>query len=146
MARYPSTLPQLADRLFLTDGGLETTLIFPEGIELPDFAAFHLLNSPEGARALRTYYRTYAELAAQFGVGLILESPTPVGGAAPRTAGERVAHEPRDAGDPAEFGREHAALKARLPRMTVLGGCCGTDHRHVEQIAAACLPLFPRPS
>jgi homocysteine S-methyltransferase len=51
-----------------------------------------------------------------------------------------------DAGDPAEFGREHAALAARLPRLTVLGGCCGTDHRHVEQIAVACLPRFRRPS
>jgi methionine synthase I (cobalamin-dependent) len=51
-----------------------------------------------------------------------------------------------DPGDPAEFGREHAALKARLPHLTVLGGCCGTDHRHVEQIAVACTPIFPRPS
>ena len=76
MARYPNALPQLADRLFLTDGGLETTLIFHDGLELPDFAAFHLLASPEGERALRAYYRTYADLAARFGAGLILESPT----------------------------------------------------------------------
>ena len=319
MARDPSALPQLADRLFLTDGGLETTLVFHQGIELPDFAAFPLLNAPEGAGALRTYYRTYADLAVRFGAGPILESPTwrasadwgarlgytpealadanrralalvagvrdeyaargvPVvlsGCVGPRgdgyvpdramspdaaadyhraqietlaaagadmvcamtlnyveeavgvaraaeqagvpvvisftvetdgalptgqalgaavaqvdaaTAGspayymvncahpthvERALTPPApwverlrglranasrmshaelndapalDAGDPAEFGREHAALKARLPLLTVLGGCCGTDHRHVEQIAAACLPLFPRPS
>ena len=319
MARHRNTLPQLADRLFLTDGGLETTLIFHEGIELPDFAAFHLLNSPEGERALLAYYRTYAELAVRCGAGLILESPTwranadwgarlgytpetladvnrraltllegvrdecdahgipsvlsgcvgprgdgyvpdhamsahdaavyhrpqietfadagadlvsaitmncveeavgvahaardagipvvisftvetdgtlPTGqalgaaivqvddatsgypayymvncahpthvergltSAAPwterlrglRANASRMSHAELneapalDAGDPAEFGREHAALKARLPRLTVLGGCCGTDHRHVEQIAAACLPLFPRPS
>ena len=319
MARHRNTLPQLADRLFLTDGGLETTLIFHEGIELPDFAAFRLLDSPEGERALLAYYRTYAELAVRFGAGLILESPTwranadwgarlgytpetladanrralallevvrdecdahgvpavlsgcvgprgdgyvpdhamspheaavyhrqqietfadagadlvsaitmnyveeavgvahaareagipvvisftvetdgtlPTGqalGAAiaqvdDATAGypayymvncahpthvergltspapwterlrglranaSRMSHAELneapelDAGDPAEFGREHAALKARLPWLTVLGGCCGTDHRHVEQIATACLPLFPRPS
>ncbi len=48
-----------------------------------------------------------------------------------------------DTGDPAELGREYAALKRRLPRLCVMGGCCGTDHRHVEQIAAACAPLFP---
>jgi S-methylmethionine-dependent homocysteine/selenocysteine methylase len=54
----------MTGRLFLTDGGIETTLIFNDGFELPDFAAFHL------------------------------------------------------------------------------GGCCGTDHRHVEQIASACVPLF----
>ena len=47
-----------------------------------------------------------------------------------------------DAGDPAELGRQYAALKRRLPRLSVLGGCCGTDHRHVESIATACAPLF----
>jgi methionine synthase I (cobalamin-dependent) len=29
-----------------------------------------------------------------------------------------------------------------MPQLNVMGGCCGTDHRHVEQIAAACRPLF----
>ena len=43
-----------------------------------------------------------------------------------------------DDGDPEEFGREHAALRARFPQITVLGGCCGTDERHVRQVAAAC--------
>src|SRR5688500_20179136 len=76
MPRYRNALPQLGDRLFLTDGGLETTLIFHEGIELPDFAAFDLLKSPDGERTLRTYYRTYADLAVRFGTGLILEAPT----------------------------------------------------------------------
>jgi S-methylmethionine-dependent homocysteine/selenocysteine methylase len=47
-----------------------------------------------------------------------------------------------DVGDPAELGRQYAELKRRLPRLNVMGGCCGTDHRHVEQIAAACAPLF----
>ena len=47
-----------------------------------------------------------------------------------------------DIGDPAELGAQYAELKKRLPRLSVLGGCCGTDHRHIEQIAAACAPLF----
>jgi S-methylmethionine-dependent homocysteine/selenocysteine methylase len=47
-----------------------------------------------------------------------------------------------DAGDPVGLGRDYAAIKRRLPRLNVMGGCCGTDHRHVEQIAAACAPLF----
>jgi S-methylmethionine-dependent homocysteine/selenocysteine methylase len=63
MARYRNALPQLAGDLFLTDGGIETTLIFHEGLELPDFAAFHLLRSPEGEAALYKYFRTYAEIA-----------------------------------------------------------------------------------
>jgi S-methylmethionine-dependent homocysteine/selenocysteine methylase len=46
-----------------------------------------------------------------------------------------------DIGDPVERGREHAALKRLIPQLNV-GGCCGTDHRDVEQIALACLPLF----
>ena len=36
-----------------------------------------------------------------------------------------------DEGDPADLGARHAALKERLPNVNVLGGCCGTDHRHV---------------
>ena len=69
-------MPQLGGGLFLTDGGIETTLIFLEGLELPDFAAFHLLRRPEGVAALRKYFRTYAALAERFGAGLILESAT----------------------------------------------------------------------
>jgi S-methylmethionine-dependent homocysteine/selenocysteine methylase len=42
-----------------------------------------------------------------------------------------------DEGDPVELGAEHRALRARLPHVAVLGGCCGTDHRHVEQISYA---------
>ena len=42
-----------------------------------------------------------------------------------------------DEGDPADLGARHAALKARLPRLNVLGGCCGTDDRHVAAICTA---------
>lgn len=47
-----------------------------------------------------------------------------------------------DVGNPVELGSQSARLKTRLPRLNVMGGCCGTDHRHVEQIAEACSPLF----
>lgn len=312
MPRHRSALPQL-QAPFLTDGGLETTLIFHEGWELPHFAAFHLLRTPQGRDALRGYFRTYVDLAAQHGVGLLLESPTwranrdwgerlgyseaelaranreaidllaalrddnpgtpmvisgcigprgdgyvpdnamsasqaheyhraqvgtfadteadlvtaitmnyveeaqgvaraareagmPVAlsftvetdgrlptGDTLRSAIERVdadtggypayymincAHPAHfaqlmeedapwvgrvrglranasrmshaelneaaelDAGDPEELAGEHAQLKRRMPALTVLGGCCGTDHRHVGAIARECLPLF----
>ena len=49
-----------------------------------------------------------------------------------------------DTGNPAEFGVQHAQLKSRLPQLNVMGGCCGTDHRHIEGIAAACAPFFER--
>ncbi len=315
MARYRSALPQLDGGLFLTDGGIETTLIFLEGLELPFFAAFDLLKSAEGEAALRKYYRTYAALARRLGAGIILESPTwrsnPDWGArlgysrealaeanrnairllegireevenektrvvisgcvGPRgdgydpgktmsedeaesyhaeqigifagTAADMVtaitmnyaeeavgvtraarragmpavisftvetdgrlptgqplsaaiegvdaatdaypayymincAHPSHfegvlapgrpwverirglrsnasarshaelnesaelDAGDPVALGADHARLKAKVPRINVLGGCCGTDERHVEQMARACAPLF----
>jgi homocysteine S-methyltransferase len=315
MAQYRNALPQLAGTLFLTDGGIETTLIFHEGLELPDFGAFHLFKTPQGEAALRKYFRTYAEIAKRFGTGLILESATwranadwgkklgytpgeladanrraihlleelrndyetertpivisgcvgprgdgyvpdramsaqeaevyhqeqietlagsaadmvcaitmnyveeavGVASAAQRASlpvaisftvetdgnlptGQRLraaleevddatsgypsyymincAHpthfdnvliegEPwvqrirglranasrmshaeldeapeLDTGNATQLGREYAALKKRFPQMNVMGGCCGTDHRHIEEIASACLPLF----
>ncbi len=315
MAQYRSALPQLAGTFFLTDGGIETTLIFHENLVLPDFAAFHLFKTPQGAAALRKYFRTYAEIAKRFGTGLILESATwranadwgkklgytpeeladanrraiqlleelrseyetertPIvisGCIGPRGDGyvpdramsaqeaevyhreqietladsavdmvcaitmnyveeavgiaraaqrastpvaisftvetdgklptgqqlksaleqvddatsgypsyymincahpthfdnvlikgerwtqriqglranaSRMSHAQLneapelDAGNATELGQEYADLKKRLPQLNVMGGCCGTDHRHIEQIASACLPLF----
>ena len=315
MARIRKGLPQLGGDFYLTDGGIETTLIFHEGLELPDFAAFDLLKRPAGAAALRKYFRTYAALAERFGSGLILESATwrasadwgtklgyskkaladtnqqairlleeirreftgdkkkvvisgcigprgdgyvpanamsekdaeayhraqietfsdtaadmvtaitmnyaaeavgiaraaesaamPVAvsftvetdgrlptGQTLRAAIEQVdaatsrypsyymincAHPTHfdnvlddtqpwtkrirglranasrkshaelndsielDIGDPAELGMQHAGLTKRMPQLNVMGGCCGTDHRHVEKIAQACSPLF----
>jgi S-methylmethionine-dependent homocysteine/selenocysteine methylase len=43
-----------------------------------------------------------------------------------------------DAGNPAELGEQYGDLLRRFPQITVLGGCCGTDHRHVECISRAC--------
>ena len=319
MTQSRKALPQLTGDFFLTDGGIETTLIFLEGQELPDFAAFHLLKTKEGEAALRKYFRTYAGLAKQFGTGLILESATwrassdwgsklgysakemadanrraislleetrsdfkgnpknvvisgclgprgdgynpgktmtakeaesyhgvqvrgfedsaadmvtaitmnyveeaigiakaaekagmPVAlsftvetngklptGQTLREAIEQVdaatsrypsyymincAHPAHfehvlaqgqswtrrirglranasrkshaelnespelDIGDPVELGSEHAQLKKNFGDLNVMGGCCGTDHRHVEQIAMACSPLFPKAS
>ncbi|HWE21805.1 MAG TPA: homocysteine S-methyltransferase family protein [Hyphomicrobiaceae bacterium] len=76
MSQYRKSLPQLSGGLFLTDGGIETTLIFHDGIDLPHFAAFHLLKDEAGAAALRRYFARYAEIARANGTGFILESPT----------------------------------------------------------------------
>jgi S-methylmethionine-dependent homocysteine/selenocysteine methylase len=75
-ARYRHALPQLGGRLFLTDGGIETSLIFDDGLELPDFAAFLLLRDAAGEKALRDYFRAYAAVAGRYGAGLILETAT----------------------------------------------------------------------
>jgi len=76
MPKYRNELPQLSGSIFLTDGGIETTLIFHEGLDLPHFAAFHLLTDARGREALHNYFRTYANLARDYGVGLLLESAT----------------------------------------------------------------------
>ena len=70
------TLPQLGSGLFLTDGGIETSLIFIDGLDLPYFAAFHLLRDKTGRDALVRYYERYIAIAQADGVGFILESPT----------------------------------------------------------------------
>ena len=44
-----------------------------------------------------------------------------------------------DSGDPEELANEYAALRERMPSLTVLGGCCGTDHTHVEAMCAVWL-------
>ncbi len=76
MSLYRSSLPQMSDRHFMTDGGLETTLVFHDGIELPHFAAFDLLRDRAGREHLRGYYRRYLDLARQHRLGFVLEAPT----------------------------------------------------------------------
>ena len=62
--------------LLLADGGLETTLIFLDGIGLPEFAAFPLLEREDGREALRGYYSGYLELARRHGLGFVLDTAT----------------------------------------------------------------------
>ncbi|NNM35260.1 MAG: homocysteine S-methyltransferase [Gemmatimonadetes bacterium] len=74
--RYANGLPQLEGGVFLTDGGIETDLIFNRRFELPEFAAFHLLESAEGREGLRAYFLDHARVAVEHGTGFIFESPT----------------------------------------------------------------------
>ena len=318
MAKYRARLPQLtADKLFLTDAGMETFLIFHEGVELPFFASFDLMKNEEGVAHVRRYYERFIALARHRGLGFVFEAPTwranpdwaaklgydkttlaaidrrtialmalmrdefetpdtPIvisGNIGPRGDGYNPQHtmsaaeaqdyhgaqiavfrdseadmvsaftlnyvneaigiaraarnarmpvvisftvetdgrlptgqslkdaivetdvqtdnapayymlncahpahfsdalasrEPwtkrlrglranasmrshaeldaapdLDAGDPVELGRQYRDLRKRMPQLTILGGCCGTDHRHVEQICFACTPEEPR--
>ena len=76
MPAYRHHLPQLDAEVFLTDGGIETTLIFDDGFDLPDFAAFTLLADPTGREALTRYFDAYATIASRDGIGIVLETPT----------------------------------------------------------------------
>jgi S-methylmethionine-dependent homocysteine/selenocysteine methylase len=62
--------------MYITDGGLETTLVFHDGIDLPDFAAFPLLDTDAGRAALARYYGPYLDLAERLGLGLVMDTPT----------------------------------------------------------------------
>ena len=126
MPAYRDQLPQLDGRLFLTDGGIETTLIFHEGFELPYFAAFHLLRDERGRSALRSYYARYAAIARREGLGFILESPT---WRASADWGEKLGYSERDL---ARANRDSIALMQELrkefetPRApVVISGCVG---------------------
>ena len=135
--RYRNNLPQLDDgRRFLTDGGIETVLIFHEGLELPLFAAFDLLKDEAGAEALRRYYAPFVSEAARRGLGYVAESPT--WRASPRWA--------RELGYSAEqldgFNRRAIALMEELRAdhsPVVISGCIGPSddgYNPAEQLSA----------
>lgn len=76
MSKYRESLPQLGSKMFLTDGGIETTFVFLQGIELPYFAAFDLLRRSGGRETLKRYYESYIGIAREQGYGFVLESAT----------------------------------------------------------------------
>lgn len=61
---------------FLTDGGIETRLIYEFGIDLPDFASFLALFDDRGRAALREIYRGYLAVAAEFRMPMLVGAPT----------------------------------------------------------------------
>lgn len=106
--RYRHALPQLTGQPMLTDSGLETTLIYLEGLDLPLFASFQLLATAAGRAVLRRYFDRHAELAVKRGVGFIADSPT---WRASRDWGDRLGF---DAGTLAGLNREAVAMMAAV--------------------------------
>jgi S-methylmethionine-dependent homocysteine/selenocysteine methylase len=96
MFKHRDSLPQLSGDLFLTDGGLETTLIFQDRFELPEFAAFDVLKHESGREAIRNYYRSYATIAREHEVGFVLESAT---WRASASWGTKLGYSPEDLAD-----------------------------------------------
>jgi S-methylmethionine-dependent homocysteine/selenocysteine methylase len=123
---YRNGLPQLKGDLFLTDGGIETTLIFHRGLDLPEFAAFDLLKDEKGTAELRRYFEPYLALARERGVGFVLESPT--WRASPRWAAE-LDYSPEELD---QMNRKAISLMAELRDQhqaevstIVISGCVG---------------------
>ncbi|MGD9008865.1 MAG: homocysteine S-methyltransferase family protein [Desulfobacteraceae bacterium] len=126
MSNHRNNLPQMSDTPFITDGGLETTLIFHHGFELPKFAAFDLLTKTNGYEVLRRYYTDYIDLAKSHHVGFILESPT---WRASRDWGDKLGHNDADL---KEINRKSIALLEELRSESesestpmVISGCIG---------------------
>jgi homocysteine S-methyltransferase len=76
MSRHRHALPQLKGGTYLCDGGLETTLVFHEGLDLPFFAAFPLVTSASGRAILERYFEPYLTTARARGLGFVLDTPT----------------------------------------------------------------------
>ena len=71
-----TNLPRPGGPGFVTDGGLETDLIFHHGLDLPEFAAFPLVEDETGRDVLTAYYAAYADIARASGAGLVLAAAT----------------------------------------------------------------------
>ena len=117
--------PVLGDRRYVTDGGLETDLIFHHGVDLPEFASFPLVQQTYGRELLAHYYDGYADVAGRAGAGLLLEAPDVAGqprlgcaarlrrrGARPGQPGldrlpPRAPRRPSGAARPGRAGRRH---------------------------------------
>ncbi|MCB1348190.1 MAG: homocysteine S-methyltransferase family protein [Maritimibacter sp.] len=74
--KYRNHLPQLNGTKMITDGGLETVLVFHEEIDLPLFAAFKALETEEGMAAVDAYMKRFAQIALDQGRGFIMDTPT----------------------------------------------------------------------
>jgi len=118
-------LPHTDGGTFITDGGMETTLIFRDGLELPEFASFVLLDDPAGTEALLSYYEPYLEIARERGVAILLDAPT---WRASRDWGRRLGYSPEALAD---VSRRAVALLESLRESTggepeiVISGCIG---------------------
>jgi len=118
-------LPHTDGGTFITDGGMETTLIFRDGLELPEFASFVLLDDPAGTEALLSYYEPYLEIARERGVAILLDAPT---WRASRDWGRRLGYSPEALAD---VNRRAVALLESLRESTggepeiVISGCIG---------------------
>lgn len=76
MAKYRHALPQTNGGLFLSDGGMETALIFLQGLDLPQFASFVLVDRQDGRAELVKYYEQYLPIARKRGLGFVLDTAT----------------------------------------------------------------------
>ncbi|MEJ8566176.1 homocysteine S-methyltransferase family protein [Elongatibacter sediminis] len=118
-------LNRIGDAPLLTDGGLETVLVFQQELDLPCFAAIDLLKRTDGETRLQAYYAPFLELAGRHGTGFVLETPT--WRASPDWARE-IGYRP---GEIDELNRAAVGVTRRIRDLhpdvgpTLVSGCIG---------------------
>jgi homocysteine S-methyltransferase len=121
-----NALPHLSGEISLTDGGLETTLVFLERVELPAFAAFPLVTHDQGRETLRRYFRPYLDIAATRHIGFVLDTPT---WRANADWGETLGYSPKSLArinrDSVEFALELRSAYSGLAAPIVVNGVLG---------------------
>jgi homocysteine S-methyltransferase len=126
-------LPVIVSFTVETDGRLPSGVSLAEAIEATDAAT----------SAYPTHYMINCAHPTHF--DRVLDSTAPwvarIGGL--RANASQLSHAELDemveldSGDPDDLAARYVGLRAALPGLQVVGGCCGTDHRHVAAIAAA---------
>jgi S-methylmethionine-dependent homocysteine/selenocysteine methylase len=116
-----------------TDGKLPTGQPLPEAIQEVDAAtgrapAYYMINCAHPSH-FEAVLDGQAWMARLRGIRA---------NASKRSHAELDAAPDLDDGDPVELGQQYSDLRMRFSQINVLGGCCGTDHRHIEHIGAAC--------
>ena len=119
-----------------TDGRIVTGKTMQEAIEAVDAATdgyplFYMINCA---------HPSHFEDALDHGSGWIRRIGGIRANASAMSHQELDESETLDAGDPDDFGRRYGELVRRMPQLRILGGCCGTDHRHIGAICQACMP------
>ena len=133
-AAVKANIPVVISFTVETDGRLPTGQTLKEAIEAVDAAtgaapAYYMINCA---------HPTHFAQALQAGEAWIKRVRGIRANASARSHAELDAAPDLDAGDPVELGKQYRTLRRAFPQFAVLGGCCGTDHRHVEQICFAC--------
>ncbi|TIY00341.1 MAG: homocysteine S-methyltransferase family protein, partial [Mesorhizobium sp.] len=119
-----------------TDGKLVTGMALGEAIDRVDDAtvgapAYYMINCAHPTHFMQALKKGERWLDRVYGVKA---------NASAKSHAELDESETLDAGDPDDLGRRYSGLRASFPTMRILGGCCGTDHRHIAAICEACVP------
>ena len=117
-------LPQLFGKPFVNDGGLETDLIYHHGLDLPDFAAFPLVDDARGRERLLRYCSEYVQIARRAARPSSWthrrSGPAPTGANDSSTPSDELRQVNRDAVAPIDRLRNDSDLDSFL-----ISGCLG---------------------